>query len=90
MTNYVTGIRQEPTMNDFPGWSDADALAHSSEVESSSNKGVHDDSLLHKEYEFKSAYPELKNETREALQEEGSNHRPVMLLNNLYVAQLAQ
>jgi hypothetical protein len=28
-------------------------------------------------YEYKSAFPDMKNETREALQEEGSNHQPV-------------
>lgn len=66
-------------MNDFAGWRDADSLTtHSGEVENSSNKGLQEDTLLHKEYEFKSGYPELLNETREALQEEGSDNRPVM------------
>lgn len=68
-------------MNDFAGWKDADSLtAHSGEVESSSDKmGHHDDSLHYKEYEFKSGLPDLQNETREALQEEGSNHQPVII-----------
>ncbi|ODM91629.1 Cuticlin-1 [Orchesella cincta] len=77
--NTVEGLRQEPSMNDFAGWKDADALGNlgSSEVESSSDKT---DALLHREYEFKSGFPELRNETREALQEEGSNHQPVVFV----------
>lgn len=73
-------------MNDFAGWKDADTLnVHSVEMDGSSDKGDHhghghddEEDLLHKEYEFKSGYPELLNETREALQEEGSNHQPVI------------